>query len=625
MSWLGLLGSLLWAQTILRQKCYGGTMADVMVRAYQDAGGYWLFGHTRSKDGLLKRKAFDADFWVVRTDRMGEVLWQSTYGAEGDEELNDVLRLSDGGWLLVGWTDSKSLSHGKKDAFIIRTDALGKPLWQKAVGGIGNDMAFGAGIHPDGTLWVLGQIGSYDSVLHPKPYGGVDAWLLRFSSQGELIGHATFGGSENDYLRLCIPLSPDTVWLIGASDSPDGHIQNPLGRTDIWLVEVDKSGHFRRSWNFGGADFEEPYSYVCSPTGEIWVAGTSFSAGAASYGRADGCIWRIDITGVAELVWSGGGSGDEGLNFLSYTSSGDWLIAGMSSSRNGLIPHLAGLYDAWALRWERQRDSLVFCYTFGGKDVDSWVALFPAEEGAYVGCGTTASPGDQLGIRTFGNADFWLVWWSPDSVSPTFPVINAPTVITGYLLTEVKGTPGKILFRNQAGRVVDSVSISSSGLFRWEVPDSIGSEVWLSIYAVGHMWKDVSIRLRRNRENRVDIYLEKLRPNLRLPLFNITFEKGSAKLLPEAMPQLEALYRFLVENPAPRIEIAGHTDGTSLAESEIQLSRGRAQAVKEYLVSRGLPKDRFTIVGYGKSRPIADNATPEGQRRNRRVEIRIVN
>jgi len=486
-------------------------------------------------------------------------------------------------------------------------------------------MALGAGILPDTTIWVVGQIGSKDSVFHPAPYGGVDAWLLRFSLAGELLGHATFGGSEHDYLRLVIPFSTDTIWLIGGSDSPDGHIQNPLGRTDIWLVEVDKHGKLRRSWNFGGADFEEPYSWTRSSEGEIWVAGTSFSAGAASYGRADGVIWRIDPAGLAEVAWSGGGGGDEGLNFLSLTPQGDWLIAGMTSSRDGLISSLVGLYDAWALRWNRPSDSLVFCYTFGGKDVESWVALFPAEDKLYVGCGTTASPGDQLGVRTYGNADFWMVWWAPDSVPQRFPVVEAPTVLIGYLLTEKKGTEGLLFFRDEKGRLLDSLVVDATGLFRWTLPDTVNGEVRISAYAPGHFWKEFSVRPRRGRENRIDLYLEKLRPGLRLPLFHVTFDKGSAKLLPEAYPQLEALYRFLKENPSLRIEIAGHTDGTSLPESEIQLSRSRAQAVVDYLVKRGLPKERFHVVGYGKSRPIADNATLEGQRRNRRVEVRIIN
>ncbi|MCS7297964.1 MAG: OmpA family protein [Bacteroidia bacterium] len=624
MSWLVLLGSLVIAQTVIRQRVYGGSAADAMVKAYQDKSGYWLFGHTRSRDGLLKRNGYDADLWVVRTDRSGEVLWHTTYGAEGDEELTDALPLPDGGWVLVGWTDSKSLSRMKKDALIVCIDRLGKERWKVAIGGDGNDMALGAGIHSDGTLWVVGQIGSVDSVFHPKPYGGIDAWLLRFSLDGELLGHATFGGSGHDYLRLVISLSPDSIWLIGGSDSPDGHIQNPLGRTDVWLVEVNRRGEFRRSWNFGGSDFEEPYSWVRNAEGEIWVAGTSFSKGVATYGRADGVIWRVDPTGLAEVAWSGGGSGDEGLNFLQLSEEGDWLIAGMSSSRDGLIRTLAGLYDAWTLRWHRQADSLAFCHTFGGKDVESWVAVFPAEAGLYVGCGTTASPGEQLGIRTYGNADFWLVWWHPDTTSFPFPESGAPTLVVGYLLTELKGARGILLFRNAEGTLLDSMEVESQSLFYWQVPDTLKGMIRISVHVPGHLWKEFSILPRKGRENRIDLFVEKLKPGLRIPLFHVTFEKGSAKLLPEAYPQLQELERFLWAHPRIRIELAGHTDGTSLEESEIPLSRARAQAVQAYLVSRGLPATRFSIVGHGKSRPIADNATPEGQRRNRRVEVRIL-
>lgn len=624
MRWLGLLISLGLAQVVLRQKVYGGSMADVMVKAFQDEGGYWLFGHTRSRDGMLRRSGYDADFWVVRTDRAGELLWQTTYGAEGDEELTGTLPLPDGGWILVGWTDSKTLSHGKKDAFIVCIDPLGKVRWQQALGGTGNEMALGAGLHVDTTLWVVGQIGSKDSVFHPRPYGGVDAWLLRFSLDGKLLGHETFGGSENDYLRMVIPFSRDTVWLVGASDSPDGHIQNPLGRTDIWVVEVDGQGRFRRSWNFGGSDFEEPYSWVRAPEGDIWVAGTTFSPEVAGFGRADGAIWRIDPTGIAEVAWSGGGGGDEGLNFLS-TYRGDWLIAGMTSSRDGLIPRLEGLYDAWALRWNREKDSLAFCYTFGGKDIESWVALFPAEGGAYVGCGTTASPGEQIGIRTAGSSDFWIVWWHPDTLIKTVPVPEAPTFLVGYLITEVKGVGGILFFRTESGVPIDSLHINGSGLFRWRVPDTLSGEVRISVHVPGHLWKEFAVRPRRGRENRIDIYVEKIKVGQRVPLFHVTFDKGSAKLLPDSYPQLEALLRFLRENPRVRIELAGHTDGTSPRESEIPLSRARAQAVQEYLVARGIPKERLTVVGYGKARPIADNATAEGQRRNRRVEFRILN
>mgnify|MGYP003853598811 CR=1 FL=1 len=626
MRWLVVCVSLVmgYGQKIYNQRVYGGGMADVMGRAFQDEAGYWLIGHTRSRDGLLKRKGYDADFWVVRTDRRGELLWHATYGGSGDEELTDALLLPDKGLVLVGWTDSPELSHGKKDAYVVCLDPLGKVRWSQVVGGAGNDAAMGVGLHVDGSLWVVGQVGSADSALRPKSYGGLDGWLLRFSMTGQLLLSATFGGSENDYLRLVIPWSPDTVWLVGASDSRDGEIRNPLGKMDIWLVEVDGQGAFRRSWNFGGSDFEEPYSWVRSPEGEIWIAGTSFSRGVAAYGRADGVVWRVQPEGAAYAAWSGGGSGDEGLNRLALTPQGQWLVAGMTSSRNGLIPYLAGLYDAWALLWDPLRDSLQFCYTFGGKDVDSWVALFVAEGGSYVGCGTTASPGDQLGVRTYGSADFWVVWWHPDTTAPPAPQPEGPTLLVGYILPEKRFDTAWVYVRTETGQFLDSFSVDTAGFFRWEVPDSVGMTIRVSVQVPGHLWKEVGVRLRPHRENRLDIHLEALRPGLRMPLFFVHFDKGSAKLLPESYGQLEELARFLRAHPRLRIELAGHTDGTSLPESEIQLSRQRALAVRDYLVAQGLAKERFTIVGYGKQRPIADNATPEGQRRNRRVEFRIL-
>jgi len=625
--WVGLvLPSLLWAQTIVRSRTYGGSLADVLVKAFQDPNGYTLVGYTRSRDGLLKRNTYDADFWVVRVDRQGEVVWQATYGAEGDEELTDAYRFSDGGLLLVGWTDSKSLSHGKRDAYVVRTDPLGKVLWQKAIGGTGNDVARGIALLADSVIAIAGEIGSIDSLLCPKHRGGTDGWLLRLSLQGDLLSSQNWGGSHNDYLRLVVPVSPDTMWLIGASDSHDGEVANPLGKMDIWIVEVDREGAFQRSWNIGGTDFEEPYTWTRSPEGEIWVGGTTFSRALVAYGRADGVVWKIEPEGAAQVAWQGGGSGDEGLNFLSRLPSGDWLLAGMTSSRDGLIPRLAGLYDGWAARWNPHTDSLLFSITIGGKDVDRWDAVFEAEGGMYVSWGTTASKGDEIGgTRPYGSADFWGVWWKPDTL-PLAPIIpEGPTWLLGYLhLSGRREVPIQLFFRNENGQTLDSLTLDKPGFFRWQVPDSILGSLRLSCHAEGYLWKEIAVRIRAHQENRVDIRLDSLRLGARMPLFFVHFDKGSAKLRPEAYPQLEELARFLQRHPRLRVELAGHTDGTSRAETEIQLSRDRALAVRDYLVRKNIPKERFNIVGYGKNRPIADNETPEGQQKNRRVEFRIL-
>ena len=621
-----ILPLLLCGQTILRSRSYGGSLADVLVRAFRDPNGYTLVGYTRSRDGLLTRNSYDADFWVVRVDRQGEVVWQANYGAEGDEELTDAYRFSDGSLLLVGWTDSKSLSHGKRDAYIVLTDPLGKVLWQKAIGGTGNDVARGVGLLTDSVIAVAGEIGSIDSLLAPEHRGGTDGWLLRLSLQGELLSSHNWGGTHNDYLRLIVPVSPDTLWLIGASDSRDGEISNPLGKMDIWIVEVDAEGTFRRSWNIGGTDFEEPYTWIRSPEGEIWVGGTTFSRALVAYGRADGVVWKVDPEGAAQVAWKGGGSGDEGLNFLSRLPNGDWLLAGMTSSRDGLISNLTGLYDGWAVRWNPRNDSLLFSITIGGKDVDRWEAAFEAEGGAYVSWGTSASKGDEIGgTRPYGSADFWGVWWKPDTL-PLTPILpEGPTWLLGYVhLSGRQEGPIQLFFRNADGQTMDSLTLEKPGFFQWRVPDSLAGSLRISCHARGYLWKEIGVRIRAHQENRVDIRLDSLRLGARMPLFFVHFDKGSARLRPEAYPQLDELARFLQAHPRLRVELAGHTDGTSRAETEIQLSRDRALAVRDYLVRKNIPKERFNIVGYGKSRPIADNETPEGQQKNRRVEFRIL-
>ena len=79
----------------------------------------------------------------------------------------------------------------------------------------------------------------------------------------------------------------------------------------------------------------------------------------------------------------------------------------------------------------------------------------------------------------------------------------------------------------------------------------------------------------------------------------------------------------MVKYPQTSILVEGHTDSTGSDAYNQQLSERRANSVRKLLVQRGVQEQRITILGYGESRPIATNATPEGRQMNRRVEIRI--
>jgi len=104
---------------------------------------------------------------------------------------------------------------------------------------------------------------------------------------------------------------------------------------------------------------------------------------------------------------------------------------------------------------------------------------------------------------------------------------------------------------------------------------------------------------------------------------DIPFIRESARPEPSAMGVIAKLFNFLRDNPQFQVTIEGHTDNrpTTSGMSNQELSEQRARWIKDWLVSRGIAGDRIGIVGYGDSRPIADNGTVAGRTRNRRVEV----
>lgn len=107
-------------------------------------------------------------------------------------------------------------------------------------------------------------------------------------------------------------------------------------------------------------------------------------------------------------------------------------------------------------------------------------------------------------------------------------------------------------------------------------------------------------------------------------LYNVFFPTDGDDILPESIPELLQLYRFLSENPALNVELQGHTDNTGGEDYNIALSERRARSVMEFLVEKGIHRDRLTARGYGMSKPISDNITEEGRSKNRRTTVEII-
>ncbi|NLA66752.1 MAG: OmpA family protein [Gammaproteobacteria bacterium] len=104
----------------------------------------------------------------------------------------------------------------------------------------------------------------------------------------------------------------------------------------------------------------------------------------------------------------------------------------------------------------------------------------------------------------------------------------------------------------------------------------------------------------------------------------VTFDFNRTELKPQFYPALNNVARTLAEYNQTIVEVAGHTDNIGTDAVNQRISEQRASAVANYLIGQGLMRERFEIVGFGKTMPIADNSTEQGRALNRRVEIRVV-
>lgn len=111
----------------------------------------------------------------------------------------------------------------------------------------------------------------------------------------------------------------------------------------------------------------------------------------------------------------------------------------------------------------------------------------------------------------------------------------------------------------------------------------------------------------------------------RAELQGVSFKVGSAELVPSTLTTLDKTIAGLKKNAKAKVEIEGHTSSEGGEEYNQKLSEDRANSVRDYMIRKGISKDRVTAIGYGYSRPKASNDTEEGRKQNRRIEVRVTN
>lgn len=132
------------------------------------------------------------------------------------------------------------------------------------------------------------------------------------------------------------------------------------------------------------------------------------------------------------------------------------------------------------------------------------------------------------------------------------------------------------------------------------------------------------VSLKEYAELKKDLLLVPIEIGESIQLRNVFFVQSKAELKPESYPELDRLVKIMKENSTIEIEIGGHTDNQGLPSANLELSQKRVEAVRQYLISKGVAAKRMIGKGYGGSKPIAPSDSEENRQMNRRVEFKII-
>lgn len=122
----------------------------------------------------------------------------------------------------------------------------------------------------------------------------------------------------------------------------------------------------------------------------------------------------------------------------------------------------------------------------------------------------------------------------------------------------------------------------------------------------------------------IDIPLQPIEANASIILKNVFFDTRQINLKPESMTELDNVIRLMNDNPRLKILIGGYTDNVGSPADNVKLSTGRAVAVVNYLLGKGIKNERLSFKGYGESKPVADNTNESGRALNRRTELSVI-
>ena len=407
---------------VVWQHNYGGSAYDVAKDIHPTTdGGFIVIGNTNSNDFDVSGNKGATDVWIIKTDSLGAIQWQKTYGGSGVDSGQTIRQTFDGNYIVGATTYSNDSdvtgNHGNSDYWIFKIDNLGNILWSKVYGGSNYDNLGAIKQIADSGFVVLGASNSTDFDVHGN-HGGYDYWLLRLNQSGDTIKTRTYGGSGDDHGTDVIQAIGGDFGLTGYSNSSDGDLTGNNGGFDYWILKIDApSDSIIWQHNFGGTYDEYANALIQNVAQGYVMVGCSNSndsglvsnhvGGVGPTGTFDMWIVKLTNTGVLDWENSIGGFKDEvGFKIIQGSVDSSYTICGRSNTNSLHGYDNNGKFDLHVIKINRF-GNLDFGRFYGGSkdDFGYGIGLLPNEE--YIVAGGAYSNDSNLTANN-GSSDLWI-------------------------------------------------------------------------------------------------------------------------------------------------------------------------------------------------------------------------
>ncbi len=401
------------------EKSFGGSEDDQAYSIIQtDDGGFAVAGYTSSEDGDITQKKGYYDYWVIRLDNQGKILWEKTYGGSSADKSHCIIQTDDGGFAVAGYSNSsdKDISDekGNDDYWIIKLNKDGVLEWEKSYGGKDIDHAYSISQTNDGGYVIAGESNSTDGDIFDNN-GSFDYWIIKIDSQGSLIWEKTYGGSDWDQANSVIQTADGGYVVAGYTSSKNGDVSKLKGFVDYWILKLDSKGMLEWENTFGGSRYDIPKAIIQTDDNCLVIAGSVYSSDLdVSQYKGESDYWIIKIDNNGNLLWEKtlGGRGVDHANSIIQTSDKGFIVAGYSESKDKDVKDPIGERDYWISKLDKL-GNLSWQKSFGGTNIDEANSIVQTIDGGFAVAGISFSSDYDLSLN-HGRSDYWVIKLSPE-------------------------------------------------------------------------------------------------------------------------------------------------------------------------------------------------------------------